>query len=66
MTTKEEVNRVANRLESKVKYFYNTYNSVVSGLLRAHIIKDAKKYYELTGNFYRRVWKDGRNGNYKK
>lgn len=66
MMNKEEVQKISNRLEDRVRNFYETYNSVDSGMLRAHIIKDAQKYYELTGNFYRRTWNDGRNGNYKK
>ncbi len=56
MKNQQKIQRLENDLESHVRHFYKTENSVMRGILAGNIIQGAREYYELTGRFYRRVW----------
>lgn len=46
-------------LESKVVNYYQSFNAEMTGRLRAQILSLANQYYQMFGEFYRRVWNGG-------
>ncbi len=65
MNNRSKVEKIEYDLESKIPNYYEATNPMQTGMLEAHIIKLAREYYELTGNFYRRTWKEQNYNNRK-